>query len=109
MHTWVSKTLVMLAVHGTIKPSPDPHVHSDLELDSKLLQNPRGAARCLLCLEVGDLMETVSIPSYQALKEYIHVCIRAKSLQSCPTLFDLMDCNPPVSSVHGILQARILE
>ena len=29
--------------------------------------------------------------------------------QSCPTLCDPMDCNPPGSSVHGILQARILE
>ena len=29
--------------------------------------------------------------------------------QSCPTLFDLMDCSPSGSSVHGILQARILE
>ena len=29
--------------------------------------------------------------------------------QSCPTLGDPMDCNPPVSSVHGIFQARILE
>ena len=29
--------------------------------------------------------------------------------QSCLTLRDPMDCNPPGSSVHGILQARILE
>ena len=29
--------------------------------------------------------------------------------QSCPTLHDPMDCCPPGSSVHGILQARILE
>ena len=29
--------------------------------------------------------------------------------QSCPTLFDPMDCSPPGSSVHGISQARILE
>ena len=29
--------------------------------------------------------------------------------QSCPTLCSLMDCNPPGSSVHGILQARTLE
>ena len=29
--------------------------------------------------------------------------------QSCPTLCNLMDCSPPGSSVHGILQARILE
>ena len=34
---------------------------------------------------------------------------RAKSLQSCPTLCNPMDCSPPGSSVHGILQARILE
>ena len=33
----------------------------------------------------------------------------AKSLQSCSTLYDPMDCSPPGSSVHGILQARILE
>ena len=33
----------------------------------------------------------------------------AKSLQSCPTLCDPMDCSPPGSSVHRILQARILE
>ena len=32
-----------------------------------------------------------------------------KSFQSCLTLCDLMDCNPPGSSVHGILQAGILE
>ena len=34
------------------------------------------------------------------------VCLVA---QSCLTLFNPMDCSPPGSSVHGILQARILE
>ena len=29
--------------------------------------------------------------------------------QSCPTLYDPVDCSLPGSSVHGILQARILE
>ena len=33
----------------------------------------------------------------------------AKSHQSCPTLCDLRDGNPPGSSVPGILQARTLE
>ena len=33
----------------------------------------------------------------------------AKSLQSCPTLFDPMDCSPPGSSAHGIVQTRVLE
>ena len=29
--------------------------------------------------------------------------------QSCPTLYDPMNCSPPGSSVHGIFQARVLE
>ena len=33
----------------------------------------------------------------------------AKSLQSCLTLCNPMDHSPPGSSVHGILQARVLE
>ena len=36
-------------------------------------------------------------------------CVSAKLLQSCPTLCDPMDCSSPVLSVHGILQAIILE
>ncbi|CAI9171186.1 unnamed protein product [Rangifer tarandus platyrhynchus] len=35
--------------------------------------------------------------------------MRAKLLQLCPTLCDPIDYSPPDSSVHGILQARILE
>jgi len=35
--------------------------------------------------------------------------VYAKLLPSCLTLCDPMDCSPPGSSVHGILQARILE
>ena len=37
------------------------------------------------------------------------MCLRAKLLQSCPTLCDPMDCSLPSLSVHGIHQARILE
>ena len=37
------------------------------------------------------------------------LCMHAKSLQPCLTQYDPMDCSPPGSSVHGILQARILE
>ena len=35
--------------------------------------------------------------------------VKSKVTQSCPTLGNPVDCNPPGSSVHGILQARILE
>ena len=39
----------------------------------------------------------------------LNLCMSAKSLQSCLTLCDPMDCSLPGSSVHGILQASILE
>ena len=35
--------------------------------------------------------------------------VKVKVAQSCPTLCDPMDCSLPGSSVHRILQARILE
>ena len=38
----------------------------------------------------------------------VNICY-AKSLQSSPTLCDLIDRSPPGSSVHGIFQARVLE
>ena len=44
--------------------------------------------------------------SYQDFSHYVYM--HAKSLQSCPTLWDTMDYISPGSSVHEILQARIL-
>ena len=37
------------------------------------------------------------------------VKVKVVVAQSCPTLCHPMFCSPPGSSVHGILQARILE
>ena len=37
------------------------------------------------------------------------VCVCVLAAQSCPTLCDPVDCSPPGSSIHRILQARILE
>ena len=34
--------------------------------------------------------------------------VTVKAARSCPTLCSPRDCSPPGSSVHGILQARIL-
>ena len=40
-------------------------------------------------------------------------CVKVKSesevAQLFPTLSNPMDCSPPASSVHGILQARVVE
>ena len=37
------------------------------------------------------------------------LCLLCFVSQLCPTLWDSMDCSPPGSSVHGLLQARVLE
>ena len=39
----------------------------------------------------------------------VRVCVSMLVTQSCPMLCHPMDCSPPGSSVHGILQTRILE
>ena len=41
-------------------------------------------------------------------KLYLEIFVRAKSLQSCLTLCDRMDNSLPGSSVHWLLQARLL-
>ena len=45
-------------------------------------------------------------------QEHMYLCpcaVLCLVAQSCPTLCDPVDCSPPGSSVHGILQARTLE
>ena len=37
------------------------------------------------------------------------MCVNAKLLQLCLNLCNPMECNPPDSSVHGIIQERVLE
>ena len=56
----------------------------------------------LPCPPPGDLPNP-------AIKRRSPAAAAAKSLQSCLTLCNPMDYSPPDSSVHGILQARILQ
>ena len=46
---------------------------------------------------------------YSKIQKTDTIGVRAKLLQSCPNLCNPMGCSPPGFSVHGILQARILE
>ena len=55
-----------------------------------------------LCLLIW-LINVVFTPSYY----FIVVCVLIS--QSCSTLCDSKDCNPPGASLHGVLQARILQ
>ena len=62
----------------------------------------------LSCLPLGKSLN-LSGPQFSHLDNRIeYACMGAKSLQSCPSLCNPMDCSLPGSSVHGILQARLL-
>ena len=77
--------------------------------------------RCVLCLGGGKRYNKkcevrimyIGAWSVQAAVTKYHrlagLCVRAKSLQFVRLFADPLDCSPPGSSVHGILQARILE
>ena len=54
-------------------------------------------------IKSGPLLSETTHLSTKAL------CVCAKSLQSCPTLWNSMDSSLPGSSVHGILWAKTLE
>ena len=51
----------------------------------------------------GHIFFSVSVK-----RNSLNLSLHVKSLQLCPLLWPV-DCSPPGSSVHGILQARILE
>ena len=50
-----------------------------------------------------------NISSQRTMNKYDNRYVHAKLLQLCSTFCDSMDCSPPGSSVHDILQIRILE
>ena len=50
-----------------------------------------------------------SNPKERQCQRMLKVKVKVKSAESCPTICDPMDCSLPGSSLHGILQARVLE
>ena len=52
----------------------------------------------------GTLPSQVLQNSTQLLQHLLELCMHAKSLQSCPTLCNPMDCSLTGSPVHGILR-----
>jgi len=69
-------------------------------------RNNRGAANCI---KVSPVLVSRNSRLKKAVSMLGAAAAAAKSLQSCPTLCDPMDCSLPGSSVHGIFQARVLE
>ena len=70
------------------------HVYNGVLLRHKKERN------CVMCRDVDG--------SWDCYTDYA-AAATAESLQSCPTLCDLLDGSPPGSPVPGILQARTLE
>ena len=72
-------------------------------------QTVRRRVVCLGLVENGNkgLFSPPPLPFLSVILECS--AVHANSLQSCPTLCDPMDCSLPISSVHGILWARILK
>ena len=60
-------------------------------------------------VEPGGMWEINVLLSFQFCCEHKATLKYSVVTQSWLTLHDLMDCSPPSSSVHGILQARSLE
>ena len=58
---------------------------------------------------MGRCITTQRSVSWAYLLWHAEALVCAKSLQSCLTLCDPMNCSLPGSSAHGILQARMLE
>ena len=58
-----------------------------------------------------SLSSLFSLTFYKSVNYYKNFLGHSESevAQSCLTLCDPVDCSPPGSSIHGILQARILE
>ena len=80
-----------------------------------LLSNCRSSACILdtgllfnLCLANVFFLSVACLFTFLMISLDEQFCMCAKSLQSCLTLCDPVDCRLPGTSVHGILQARIL-
>ena len=75
-------------------------------LENKIFKNPVIKKKKDLPSQVPG-SPSYSLPCVNCINTSTECC--ATSLESYPTLCKPLDCSPPDSSVHGILQARILE
>ena len=92
---------------------PTQGSNSGLPHCRQILHHLSHSTECLLILQAQGVQTNPSLcllpPPPSPARQSSAAAAAAKSLQSCPTLCDPMDSSPPGSSVHGILQARILD
>ena len=88
---------------GVTTDSPDP-CWVLREGNGRILWNYSGHTWAL----VGFTLSGWPSGKFWSSRITMHVCMCSVA-QACPTLCDPMDCSPPGSSRHEILQARLLE
>ena len=74
--------------------------------------NSQGGCSCKpmqMTFRGSIMMQASSYDKFLLICLYLYTRMLAQLLHLCPTLCDPMDCSPQGSSVHGILEARILE
>ena len=74
----------------------------------KMVQDPWHCGRHCRLLNPTRWFTSASFP-WRPWMNFLSVSCVCMHAQSCPTLCSLKDYNPLGSSIHGILQARILE
>ena len=97
-HDWATSLSLFTFMHWRRKWQPTPVF---LPGKSEGWRTPVG------CRLWGRTESDTAEVTYREKLRHAKLC--AKSLQSCPTLCDPMEFSPTGSSVHGILQTRILE
>ena len=107
-HDWATSLSLFTFLHWRRKWQPTPVFLSGES------QGQRSLVGCRLwgLTELKGEISTTIIGDFNTLLSIMNktsAAAAAKSLQSCPTLCDLIDGSPLGSSVPGILQARILE
>ena len=103
----------LLAVEGTLKSLLQHHSLKASVLQHSAcvivqLSHPYMTTGKTIALSIQTFASTVMtllFNIYLGISESIEIaCMHAKSLRLCPILCDLMDCSPPGSSVHTLLQ-----
>ena len=96
--------------HIVIEPlsSTNDILYSGRSFEEKFLRLQLSENKIFFLTEVPANYHPEFICNCVCVCECVCVCTRMCA-QSCPTLVTHMDCSPPGPSVHGILQARILE
>ena len=100
---------------GVTQPSsPLPRQPHNRTFNSASLVNEKRSLKALCCsvpwiLEHLTHWQLICTPSVTFCSWYLLTAVKVLVAQSCPTLCDPMGRDPPGSSVHGILQARVPE